>query len=76
MPDNKKAPDWKQHQGKTIGKADNETRNKKKEAKKDEKVKILMLTDYRDEAKAGQEWETDAEKAEELVRLKRATYVK
>ena len=39
-------------------------------------VKVKMLTDYRDVAKVGEVWETDKQKAEELVRLKRAEYVK
>jgi hypothetical protein len=34
-----------------------------------------MKTDYMDEAKTGQVWETDVAKAAELVKLKRAEYV-
>jgi len=37
-----------------------------------ELVKIKMRTNYRDVAKSGEVYETDAEKAAELIRLGRA----
>lgn len=39
-------------------------------------VEVKMLTNYRDIAKTGDIVEFDKEKAEELVRLKRAEYLK
>lgn len=39
-------------------------------------VKVKMFYDYRNEAKSGDIYETDPEKAAQLVRLRRAEYVK
>lgn len=70
----KKTPAWKNAQQKTTGAQNNDDRaNKPKDPT--ELVKILMKTDYREVVKAGQVWETDAEKAAELVKLNRAEYV-
>lgn len=68
-----KVPAWKKNQQK-------ETKPKNREDRKNEQVptelvKIRMNTDYRDVAKRGDIYETDAEKAEELVRLGRAEYL-
>lgn len=38
-------------------------------------VKVKMLTNYRDIAKVGDVIEFDKDKAEELVRLKRAQFI-
>lgn len=38
-------------------------------------VKVRLLSNYRDEAKAGSIYETDAPKAKELVALGRAEYI-
>ena len=57
--------------------------SKSKRAQKDKEtsnetgmVEVKMLTNYRDIAKTGDIVEFDKEKAEELVRLKRAEYLK
>lgn len=66
------APAWKQHQQKTTGANDNHT---KVGVQSHRMMKIRMNTDYRDIAKRGDVWETDEEKAAELVRLNRASYI-
>lgn len=68
----KKTPAWKQNQQKETKPKNREER---KEEVQSELVKIRMNTDYRDVAKRGDIYETDAEKAEELVRLGRAEYL-
>lgn len=67
-------PEWQKAQQKETASKDSEAHLAPKSA--DKKVKIKMKTDYRDVAKKGDTWTTDAAKAEELVRLDRAEYVK
>lgn len=65
---------WKQNQQKQTGSTDQESREALKG--KVGMVTVKMRTAYRDIAKAGDIVEFDAEKAEELVRLNRAEYIK
>ena len=67
-------PGWKENQQKQTSAKDQSDRDVEQGTAKG--VKVLMKTDYRDVAKAGQTVEFDAEKAAELVRLGRAEYVK
>lgn len=68
-----KKPAWTEHQQKeTKSKTREEAKGESKTKKASTKVKLYMLSDYRDVAKKGKVWETDAEKAEELIKLKRA----
>lgn len=39
-------------------------------------VEVRMLSDYRDEVKRGEVYKTDKEKAEQLVKLGRAEFIK
>lgn len=81
MAKNKKAPApgetpaWKAAQQKETAAKDT-TDHTAAAAPAEGKVRIKMKTDYRDVAKAGQVWETDAGKAKELVELGRAEYVR
>lgn len=68
-------PAWKKAQQKQTEPKDSED-HLNEQAPATGLVQIKMKTDYRDVAKAGQVWETDAKKAAELVSLGRATYVK
>ncbi len=68
-------PAWKKAQQKETA-AKNTDDHLNEQAPKGGTVKIKMKTDYRDVAKAGQVWETDASKAAELVELGRAEYVR
>lgn len=65
-------PGWKENQQKETNAVEQETRQNVSNAKT---VKVKMKTDYRDVAKAGEVYETDSEKAAELVRLGRAEYL-
>lgn len=68
-----KKPAWTKHQGKeTSSKTREQAKTESKSNKKANTVKLYMLSDYRDVAKKGDVWETDADKAEELIKLKRA----
>lgn len=67
-------PEWKKAQQKETASKDSEE-HLNEQAPATGLVQIMMKTDYRDVAKAGQVWETDAKKAAELVSLGRATYV-
>lgn len=70
-------PAWKKNQQKNTSSKNNEQRaveNGKKA--KISLVKIKMKSDYRDVAKKGEIWETDQSKAEELVKLGRAEFLK
>jgi len=66
-------PSWTDHQQK---KGVTKTREQKsKESKTEAKtslVKVFMTSNYRDIVKNGEVFETDGEKAAELIRLKRA----
>lgn len=62
---------WKKNQQKTTGAKSPATSKKGKEL-----VAVKMKTHYRDVAKVGDIYETDPAKADELVRLGRAEYVK
>ena len=67
-------PEWQKAQQKeTVAKDSSEHHA---EAKPGKLVAVKMLTPYRDVAKAGDVWKTDAGKAAELVKLGRAEYVK
>lgn len=66
-------PEWVKHQQEQTSSKSTEDHLQESETKT---VKIKMLSNYRDVAKKDDIWETDNEKAEELVRLKRAEYVK
>lgn len=66
-------PGWKENQQKETNAIENEDREPVKNAKT---VKVKMKSDYRDVAKNGQVYETDADKAAELVKLGRAEYLK
>lgn len=68
-------PAWKAAQQKQTVPKDNDQREAERQADAS-KVVVIMKTDYRDVAKKGDAWETDSEKAEELVRLGRAVYAK
>lgn len=66
-------PDWTKHQQKQTGsQTRKEQVDKSQETAKVSTVKVFMNTDYRDVVKKGQVFETDAQKADELIRLKRA----
>jgi hypothetical protein len=65
-------PNWKKNQQKKTGASDQESRGAAQETGM---VKIKMITGYREFAKAGDIWETDVEKAAELVKLGRAKYL-
>lgn len=65
-------PGWKDNQQKETNAVEQETRQNVQGVKT---VKVKMKTGYRDVAKVGDIYETDAEKAEELVRLGRAEYL-
>ena len=67
-------PGWKENQQKETTAKDQDQRDAEQETAGT--VKIKMLTDYRDVAKKGDVAEFDAEKANELVRLGRAEFVK
>lgn len=67
-------PEWQKSQQKETTAKDSDQHLKPPAA--DKKVKIKMKTAYRDVAKAGDVWTTDAGKAKELVDLGRAEYVK
>lgn len=69
--DKPKQPGWKANQQKQT-KA--ETTQARTSQPSHRMIKLNMLTDYRNFAKKGQTWETDEEKAAELVRLGRAKY--
>lgn len=69
-----KTPAWKAAQQKETKSKDSEAHLDSQQPKEG-MVKIKMKTDYRDVAKAGKVWETDAAKAAELVGLDRAEYV-
>lgn len=69
----KTQPDWKNQQQKNTGTKNSDERAK--EAGKPKTATIKLKTNYRDVAKTGDTWTTDAEKADELVRLGRAEYV-
>lgn len=69
-----KAPGWKENQQKETKAIDGEDRENEKSTSGT--IKIKLLTDYRDVAKKGDVKEFDAEKANELVRLGRAEFVK
>lgn len=69
-------PSWKEHQQKETQPKDNEDRDQENEEKKGKIVKVKLLTSYRDVGVSGDIVAFDEEKAEELVRLKRAEYVK
>lgn len=71
MPNNQNAG-WTRNQQRQTGSVVREP----SERAKTNSVKILMKTAYRDEVKAGDVYVTDAEKAEQLVKLGRATYIK
>lgn len=51
-------------------------KNQVSQSNETEMVEVKMLTNYRDIANTGDIVEFDKEKAEELVRLKRAEYTK
>ncbi len=65
----KKTPAWKKAQQQETG-AQNSERRASKPA--EGTVRIRMKSDYRDVAKAGDIYETDAAKADELIKLGRA----
>lgn len=74
-------PDWTKHKQQPGEAKPKETKTTKtreeavkssEKAKKVELVKVVMVTDYRDAAKAGQVYSVDQFKADELVRLGRA----
>ena len=70
-------PAWKKNQQKNTSSKNNEQRaaeNGQKTIKT--LVKIKMNSDYRDVAKKGEIWKTDRSKAEELVKLGRADFIK
>lgn len=69
-------PDWKKAQQKNTGATTQQSREAVKAAQAPKAVKVRMLTDYRDLVKKGEVWETDSEKAAELVKLHRAEYLK
>lgn len=69
---NTKQAGWKQNQQKQT-KAEN-AKERTNIQPTHRMVKLNMLTDYRNFAKKGQTWETDEEKAAELVKLGRAKY--
>lgn len=69
-------PAWKDHQQKETQPKNNEDREKQNKTETGTVVKVRMLTDYRDVAKTGEVYATDAQKAEELVKLGRAEYLK
>lgn len=71
----KKQPAWKESQQKNTEAKNNDDRAEEAQSSNTDRVSIKMRTDYRDVAKAGHVWETDREKAAELVRLGRADYV-
>lgn len=74
---NSSVPAWKQAQQKRTKPETKEVRQENSQIEaKPVLVKLRMLTGYRDLVSAGEIWETDAEKAEELVKLRRAEYVK
>lgn len=68
-------PAWTENQQKETGAKDNEQRAEEKEKNAEKPVKIKLRTAYRDQGNAGDVIETDSEKAEQLVKLKRAEYV-
>ena len=74
MAKNKNKPAWTGNQQKSTDAKDSSDRANES-VTPGAMVKIKMKTDYRDVAKAGQVWETDAAKAKELVDLGRASYV-
>lgn len=67
----KKEAAWKQNQQKKTKSQDKEQSAQERGTKTD-LVELYMTSDYRDQAKAGQVWMTDAEKAAELIKLNRA----
>ena len=69
------AKGWKNKQQKNTGSQEHSNKGGA-DAEVLDLVKVLMKSDYRDVAKKGEVYETDAEKAAELVKLGRATYVK
>lgn len=71
----KNKPAWKEHQGEETKPENNDTRAARTETAKVKLVSVRMKTDYRDVAKAGEVYKTDAAKAAELVKLNRAEYV-
>lgn len=75
MANNKKQPAWKASQQKQTGATNQESRATEAKKHAPKKVKILMKSDYMDQAKTGDTWSTDEEKAAELVRLGRAEYL-
>jgi hypothetical protein len=74
-PAKKTEPAWKKAQQKQTTTKNNDQRDAEK-TKPGQYVTVVMKSDYRDVAKVGDRWETDREKAEELVTLGRAEYVK
>ncbi len=68
-------PAWKQAQQKETAAKGSEDHLNEQSPAQGGTVKIRMKTDYRDLAKTGDIWETDAAKAAELVSLGRAEYV-
>lgn len=69
-------PDWTKHQQSEVNAKDSDQREKEARVNENTQVAIKMKTDYRDVAKAGDVWTTDAQKAQELVQLNRAEYVR
>lgn len=69
-------PDWVRHQQSEVNAKDSDQREKEAKTEGNQSVAIKMKTDYCDVAKAGDVWTTDAEKAQELVTLNRAEYVR
>lgn len=67
-------PGWKANQQKQTTAKDQDQRDAEQETAGT--IKIKMLSDYRDVAKKGDVAEFDAEKANELVRLGRAEFIK
>jgi len=66
-------PDWTKHQQKQTGSQTREQKTQEsKQSAKETTVKVFMKTDYRDVVKKGQVFETDADKAAELIKLNRA----
>lgn len=76
MAKNTTKPAWVKNQQREVNSINSEERLAQNEEKKAEQVTIRMSTNYRDVAKAGELYTTDAVKAEELVNLGRAQYVK
>lgn len=70
-----KQPAWKGRQQEEINAKPQEARANATKEEAPRIVKIKMLSDYRDEVRRGDVYETDPQKAEELVKLKRAEYI-